>query len=204
MSVINSTAPGYISPSGDFSQHNIQTLGAASALWQDFFAQALTEHGEGQTQGQEPAAGARESATEPSAGSEILAHILMQRLCDVQETEVKPPEPLFLPKAELDLTLLDKAAEPLPEEDVLAQQAHLAFDSRWVRPLVLSHGTEASNPGPAPAPRALHLPIAELDWQLAQTSEPLAQTTLDEQCHALALDLSWMRPVVLNNTRQAV
>ncbi|AIS19712.1 hypothetical protein LT40_20900 [Pseudomonas rhizosphaerae] len=203
MSAINSTAPGYISPIGDFSQHNIQTLGAASALWQDFFAQALTEHCEGRAQGQAPAAAASESATEPSAGSEILAHILLQRLCDVRDTEVKPPEPMFLPKAELELALLDKPAKPLPEQDVLAQQAHLAFDSRWVRPLVLNHGGQVSQPGPAPMPRALHLPIAELDWQLAQASMPLAQETIDEQCHALELDLSWMRPAVLNNIRQA-
>lgn len=203
MSVINSTAPGYISPIGDFSQHNIQTLGAASALWQDFFAQALTEHCEGQAQGQALAAAASESATEPSAGSEILAHILLQRLCDVRDTEVKPPEPMFLPKAELELALLDKPAEPLPEQDVLAQQAYLAFDSRWVRPLVLNHGGQVSQPGPAPMPRALHLPIAELDWQLAQVSMPLAQETIDEQCHALELDMSWMRPAVLNNIRQA-
>lgn len=203
MSVINSTAPGYISPIGDFSQHNIQTLGAASALWQDFFAQALTEHRDGQVQGQAHAAADTASAAEPSAGSEILAHILLQRLCDVRDTEVKPPEPLFLPKAELELTLLDKPSAPLSEEDVLAQQAHLAFDSRWVRPLVLNQGDQSTQPGPGPLPRALRLPIAEFDWQLAQTLVPLAQETISEQCHALDLDLSWMRPAVLNNIRQA-
>jgi hypothetical protein len=203
MSVINSTAPGYISPIGDFSQHNIQTLGAASALWQDFFGQALTEHRDGQVQGQAHAAADTASAAEPGAGSEILAHILLQRLCDVRDTEVKPPEPLFLPKAELEPTLLGKPSAPLSEQDVLAQQAHLAFDSRWVRPLVLNQGAQSSQPGPAPLPRALRLPIAELDWQLAQTPVPLAQETISEQCHALELDLSWMRPAVLNNIRQA-
>lgn len=203
MSVINSTAPGYISPSGDFSQHNIQTLGAASALWQDFFAQALTEHREGQAQGLADVVIASETASEPNAGSEILAHILLQRLCDVRETEIKPPEPLFLPKAELELALLDTPAEPLPEQEVLEQQAHLAFDSRWVRPLVLNQGLQASSPGPTPVPQTLHLPIAEFDWQLVQTPVPLAQETISEQCHALELDLSWMRPAVLNNIRQA-
>ncbi|MBD8826170.1 energy transducer TonB [Pseudomonas sp. CFBP 13602] len=203
MSVINSTAPGYISPIGDFSQHNIQTLGAASALWQDFFAQALTEHCDGQLPGQAHAAADNAAAAEPSAGSEILAHILLQRLCDVRDTEVKPPEPLFLPKAELELTLLDKPSAPLPEQDVLAQQAQLAFDSRWVRPLVLNQGGQSTQPAPAPLPRAMRLPIAELDWQLAQTPVPLAQETISEQCHALDLDLSWMRPAVLNNIRLA-
>ncbi|MBD8731268.1 energy transducer TonB [Pseudomonas sp. CFBP 13710] len=203
MSVINSTAPGYISPIGDFSQHNIQTLGAASALWQDFFAQALTEHCDGQLPGQARAAADNTAAAEPSAGSEILAHILLQRLCDVRDTEVKPPEPLFLPKAELELTLLDKPSAPLPEQDVLAQQAQLAFDSRWVRPLVLNQGGQSTQPAPAPLPRAMRLPIAELDWQLAQTPVPLAQETISEQCHALDLDLSWMRPAVLNNIRLA-
>lgn len=203
MSVINSTAPGYISPIGDFSQHNTQTLGAASALWQDFFAQAMTEHCEGQVQAQESTTDTRESAVEPSAGSETLAHILLQRLCDVQGTEVRPPEPLFLPKAEFELEFLDKPAEPLPEDEVLAQQAHLAFDSSWVRPLVLRCGTQAPEPGPAPMPRALHLPIAELDWELAQAPVPFTEAALIEQLHALQLDTSWTRLAVLNNTRQA-
>ena len=43
MSGILPTSIGYISPKGDFSRHNTQALGGVSHLWQDFFAQAMSE-----------------------------------------------------------------------------------------------------------------------------------------------------------------
>lgn len=205
MSNINSTSLGYLSPVGDFSQHNVQTLGGVSALWHDFFAQAMADEF-----GDQPVA-ARDSVAptvidesiEPVAGSEILAQIMMQRLCDVQETEVKPPEPLFLPMAEFDLDLLDKAAPAFPAEEQVAQQRHLDFDSNWVRPVVMSFGSLPAEPGAGPAPRALRLPIAEFEWDLADPYLPYPEHAISEQQHQLQVDTSWTRPVVLHNVRLA-
>jgi hypothetical protein len=205
MSYINSTSLGYLSPVGDFSQHNVQTLGGASALWHDFFTQAMADQfGEQPTDLQDKSAAISvDDAAEPVAGSELLAQIKMQRLCDVRETEVKPPEPLFLPKAEFELDLLDKAAEPFPVDELAAQQQHLEFDSRWVRPVVMSFGTEPAEPGAGPTPRPLRLPIAEFEWDLADPYLPYPEHALVEQQHQLQVDTSWTRPVVLHNVRLA-
>lgn len=205
MSAINSTSLGYLSPVGDFSQHNTQTLGGVSALWHDFFSQALADQF-----GDQPAstsiqavATTGEEAAEPTAGSDMLADILLQRLCDVQETQVKPSQPLFLPIAEFELDLLDKPGAPFPEAELLAQDSHLAFDTRWVRPVVMAFGSEPGEPGPAPQPRSLHLPIAEFEWELADKYQPYPAPVLAEQQHALQIDTSWTRPVVLHNVRLA-
>jgi hypothetical protein len=69
----------------------------------------------------------------------LLDHIVSQRTCDVTETQVKPPEPLFLPIAEFELDLLDKPFPPFPEEELVAQQKQLDFDTRWARPIVLQN-----------------------------------------------------------------
>ena len=122
MSGILPTSIGYISPHGDFSRHNTQALSGVSHLWQDFFAQALAE----QTSEVVPACGTfppvdLNSPEEPTVGSELHAHIVSQRECDVVETEVRPPEPLFLPIAEFEMELLDKpfAARGARADDAL-------------------------------------------------------------------------------------
>lgn len=205
MSDIHSTSIGYISPIGDFSLRNTQALGGVSQLWQDFFARAMAEQmGDAATPTAEQLAPVPDDGSEPTGGSELLAQIHLQRLCDIHDTEVKPPEPLFLPKAEFELDLLDKAAEPFPADELLAQQQHLEFDSQWVRPIVMSAGQPLAEPGPAPQPRPLHLPIAEFDWDLAdKPGLPFDAPTLAAQQGALAFDTHWARPVVLHNVRLA-
>src|SRR5471030_1111134 len=44
MSDIQSTSVGYISRHGDYGLRNSQALSGVSHLWQDFFAQALSDH----------------------------------------------------------------------------------------------------------------------------------------------------------------
>jgi len=204
MSDILPTSIGYISPVGDYGLHNSQALGGVSHLWQDFFAQALAEQvGEMAIvePGQAPAPVVEDA--EPTGGSEMLAHIHSQRLCDVRDTEVKPPEPLFLPIAEFETELLDKAPEPFPADEIVAQQKHLQFDNEWVRPVVMNVGQAIAEPGPGPQPRHLHLPIAEFEWELADKYVPYAPEQLAEQQKQLDIDLSWARPVVLQNVRLA-
>lgn len=46
---------------------------------------------------------------EPIGGARALALIDAQRACPVHDTIVAPPEPLFLPKAELEAKLLPPA-----------------------------------------------------------------------------------------------
>ena len=84
MSGILPTSIGYISPHGDFSRQNTQALSGVSHLWQDFFAQAMAE----QTSEVVPACGTfppvdLNSPEEPTVGSELHAHIVSQRECDV-------------------------------------------------------------------------------------------------------------------------
>ncbi|MBU5869008.1 hypothetical protein JVV92_20505, partial [Vibrio cholerae O1] len=42
-----------------------------------------------------------------------------QRACPVHDTEVAPPEPLFLPKAELEANLLPPAPEPFSAVELI-------------------------------------------------------------------------------------
>jgi len=140
MSGILPTSIGYVSPHGDFSRHNTQALSGVSHLWQDFFAQALAE----QTSEVVPACGTfppvdLNSPEEPTVGSELHAHIVSQRECDVVETQVRPPEPLFLPIAEFEMELLDKPFPPFPPEEIVEQQKALDFDNGWARPIVLQN-----------------------------------------------------------------
>lgn len=205
MSDIHSTSIGYISPVGDFSLRNTQALGGVSQLWQDFFAQAMAEQlGDAAGTAVDQPVAAIDDGSEPVGGSDLLAQIHLQRLCDVRDTEVKPPEPLFLPKAEFELDLLDKAAEPFPADEMLAQQQHLEFDNEWVRPVVMSAGRPLPEPGPTAQPRALHLPIAEFEWDLAdKPAIPYDAPTLAAQQGALEYDHHWARPIVLHNLRLA-
>jgi hypothetical protein len=49
------------------------------------------------------------------------------------------PRRLPLPIAEFELDLLDKPFPPFPEEELVAQQKQLDFDTRWARPIVLQN-----------------------------------------------------------------
>ncbi|MEJ6816843.1 MULTISPECIES: energy transducer TonB [Pseudomonas] len=205
MSGILPTSIGYISPHGDFSRQNTQALSGVSHLWQDFFAQALAE----QTSEVVPACGTfppvdLSSPEEPTLGSELHAHIISQRECDVVETEVRPPEPLFLPIAEFEMELLDKPFPPFPPEELKAQQEQQDFDSSWVRPIVINNGQPTPEPGPAPQKKPLYLPIAEFDLDLLQKPfPPFPPEEIAEQQKALDFDNGWARPIVLQNLRLA-
>ncbi|UVM57099.1 energy transducer TonB [Pseudomonas sp. B21-012] len=196
---------GYISPVGDYGRHNTQALGGVSHLWQDFFARALAEQ-----QGQEDAAKAVATEQfdkftgEPLGGSQVLAQIHNQRLCDVHDTELAPPEPLFLPIAELEPQLLEKLAPPFSAAELIEQQRQLDISNTWVRPVVMSQGHPLPEPGPAPQAKPLYLPIAEFDMDLLDKApEPFDDATMAVQQSQLDFDNRWARPVVLNNVRIA-
>ena len=159
------------------------------------------QHSQADTQADASPA-ATDTAAEPTAGSDWLAQINMQRLCDVKGTEVVPAKPLFLPIAEFDTDLLDKAAPPFDCEELAAQQQQLDFESSWVRPLLLNAGQEPAEPGAAPRPRPLNLPIAEFQWELAdKAAEPFDSQTLAQQQTDLEFDQHWAAPIVLQNLR---
>ncbi|SDQ96430.1 hypothetical protein SAMN05216487_4945 [Pseudomonas sp. UC 17F4] len=196
---------GYISPVGDYGRHNTQALGGVSHLWQDFFARALAEQ-----QGQEDAAKAVATEQfdkvtgEPLGGSQVLAQIHNQRLCDVHDTELAPPEPLFLPIAELEPELLEKLAPPFSAAELIEQQRQLDISNTWVRPVVMSQGHPLPAPGPAPQAKPLYLPIAEFEMDLLDKApEPFDDATMAVQQSQLDFDNRWARPVVLNNVRIA-
>ncbi|MCP3749685.1 energy transducer TonB [Pseudomonas sp. SBB6] len=196
---------GYISPVGDYGRHNTQALGGVSHLWQDFFARALAEQ-----QGQEDAAKAMAAEQfdkvtgEPLGGSQVLAQIHSQRLCDVHDTELAPPEPLFLPIAELEPELLEKLAPPFSAAELIEQQRQLDISNTWVRPIVMSQGQPLPEPGPAPQAKPLYLPIAEFEMDLLDKArEPFDEATMAVQQSQLDFDNRWARPVVLNNVRIA-
>ncbi|MBD9439305.1 MULTISPECIES: energy transducer TonB [Pseudomonas] len=205
MSEIQRTSIGYISPYGDFGLKNSQALSGVSHLWQDFFAQALAD----QSGDVVPASldfppVDLESPVEPTVGSELLAHIISQRECDVKDTEVKPPEPLFLPIAEFEMDLADKPFPPFPADEIVAQQKQQDFESGWVRPIVLANGQALPVPGAAPQPRPLHLPIAEFELDLLDKPfPPYPPEELAEQQKNFDFDIGWARPIVLQNLRIA-
>jgi hypothetical protein len=205
MSDIQRTSIGYISPHGDFGLRNSQALSGVSHLWQDFFARALAD----QSGDVVPASldfppVDLDSPVEPTVGSELLAHIISQRECDVKETEVRPPEPLFLPIAEFEMDLADKPFPPFPSEEIVAQQKQQDFESGWVRPIVLTAGQPLPEPGAAPQPRPLHLPIAEFELDLLDKPfPPFSPQELVEQQKQLDFDNGWARPIVLQNLRIA-
>lgn len=205
MTDILQLSSGYLSPVGDYGRHNTQALGGVSHLWQDFFARALAEQ---QREGTEADAVAIEqfdkTTGEPLGGSQVLAQIHTQRLCNVQDTELAPPEPLFLPIAEFEPELLEKLAPPFSDVELIEQQRQLDISNTWVRPVVMSQGHPLAEPGPGPAPKALYLPIAEFEMDLLDKApEPFDEPTLVAQQSALDFDVRWARPVVLNNVRIA-
>ena len=205
MTDILQLSSGYLSPVGDYGRHNTQALGGVSHLWQDFFARALAEQ-----QGQEDAAKAMAAEQfdkvtgEPLGGSQVLAQIHSQRLCDVHDTELAPPEPLFLPIAELEPELLEKLAPPFSAAELIEQQRQLDISNTWVRPIVMSQGQPLPEPGPAPQAKPLYLPIAEFEMDLLDKApEPFDEATMAVQQSQLDFDNRWARPVVLNNVRIA-
>jgi len=203
MSDIRNTSIGYLSPTGDYGLRNSQALSGVSHLWQDFFARALAEQvGDAADVKNVPAQLPVDGPVEPTAGAELLAQIVDQRQCDVKDTPVRPPEPLFLPIAEFDLDLL-KRPVPYPPEEVVAQQKQQDFESGWVRPIVLTAGQPLPAPGPAPQARPLHLPIAEFELDLLEPHVPFDEETLVKQQKAMDYDLNWARPLVAQNLRLA-
>lgn len=193
----------YLSPVGNYGRQNTQALAGVSHLWQDFFARAMEEqHGEEDTGGFQAPALYDEVSGEPIGGARVLAQIQMQRLCDVRETEIAPPEPLFLPKAEFETELLENAPEPFGAAELIEQQRQLDLNNSWLRPVVMTQGHAPHEPGPGATPRPLYLPIAEFDLDLLDKApEPYGDATLAEQQSALEFDHHWARPVVLNNVR---
>ncbi|KQN49867.1 energy transducer TonB [Pseudomonas sp. Leaf48] len=205
MSDIQPTITGFISPYGDYNLRNTQALSGVSHIWQDFFARALADQsGEVLPESLNFPPVDLDSPIEPTVGSELLAHIVSQRLCDVQDNEVRPPEPLFLPIAEFEMDLADKPLPPFPADEIVAQQKQQDFDSGWVRPIVLNAGQPVPLAGPAPQPRALHLPIAEFELDLLDKPfPPFSPEELVEQQKQLDFDNGWARPIILQNLRIA-
>ena len=193
----------YLSPVGNYGRQNTQALGGVSHLWQDFFARAMAE------QQEEPVDSVSQSfvqydqsSGEPIGGARALALIDAQRACPVHDTIVAPPEPLFLPKAELEANLLPPAPEPFSAVELIEQQRQLDISNSWLRPVVMSQGHPIAEPGPGPAPRSLFLPIAEFETNLLDPApEPFDDATLAKQQNDLEFDIHWARPVVLNNVR---
>ncbi|MGH8384182.1 MAG: energy transducer TonB [Pseudomonas sp.] len=206
MSDIQPTITGFISPYGDYNLRNTQTLSGVSHIWQDFFARALAEQSGDEVLPESlnfPAVDI-ESPVEPTVGSDLLAHIVSQRECDVQDNEIRPPEPLFLPIAEFEMDLADKPFPPFPDDEIVAQQQQQNFESGWVRPIVLTAGQPLPEAGPAPQPRPLRLPIAEFELDLLDKPfPPFSPEELVEQQKALDFDSGWARPIVLQNLRLA-
>ncbi|MFJ3373072.1 energy transducer TonB [Pseudomonas sp. NPDC086251] len=199
------TITGFISPYGDYNLRNTQALSGVSHLWQDFFARALADQsGEVLPESLNFPPVDLGSPVEPTVGSDLLAHIVSQRECDVKDTEVRPPEPLFLPIAEFEMDLADKPFPPFPAEEIVAQQQQQNFESGWVRPIVLTAGQPVPEAGPAPQPRPLHLPIAEFELHLLDKPfPPFSPEELVEQQKQLDFDNGWARPIILQNLRIA-
>lgn len=200
------TPTGFVRPVGNFSQRNVQTLSGNSALWQDFFARAQAER-----RGDVPADGSAEVFTlpevigpdgEPLSGSQTLQEIQLQRNLPISDRQLLPPEPLFLPKAEFDTSLLPPPNTPYPPQDIAQQQYELQFDEAWARPVVMKYGKPIPTPGPGPAPRSLYLPIAEFDASLLPPpNTPYPPEEMANQQFELQFDEAWARPVVLGNIR---
>ncbi|QXH45840.1 energy transducer TonB [Pseudomonas xanthosomatis] len=193
----------YLSPVGNYGRQNTQALGGVSHLWQDFFARAMAEQQEPEVDSVSQALVQYDQQSgEPIGGAKALALIEIQRALPVQDTIVAPPEPLFLPKAELEAKLLPPAPEPFSALELIEQQRQLDISNSWLRPVVMSQGHPADEPGPAPATRPLFLPIAELERNLLDPApEPFDEATLAKQQNDLEFDTHWARPVVLNNVR---
>jgi hypothetical protein len=191
---------------GDYSVRNTETLSGVTQLWQDAFARAMAQQVDDNagTTPRYSAVVATDSMTgEPIAGAKTLSKIVEQRECPVQDTEIAPPEPLFLPIAEFEWDLA-KPAEPFSAAEMIEQQRNLEIDSSWVRPTVLNPYDDSVDPGPGPQPRPLFLPIAEFEWDLAdKPATPYSTEEMTKQQRHLEFDNGWARPIVLQNLRIA-
>ena len=196
---------GVLPTHNHYGLRNTQALAGVSHVWQDFFARALAEQlGETPDALAAKAPAPADPTVEPSEGADLLSQILTQRECDVTDTEIAPPEPLFLPIAEFETELLPPPATPFPPEEIVAQQRQQNFENGWVRPIVLTAGQPLPEPGPAPEPRALHLPIAEFELDLLPpAATPYPTEELIAQQKALDFDYYWARPLIANNLRLA-
>jgi hypothetical protein len=192
---------------GDYSVRNTQTLSGVTQLWQDAFARAMAQQVDdnaGETPEYSAVAATDNQTGEPIAGATALDKIVEQRECPVQDKEIAPPEPLFLPIAEFEWDLADKPAKPFTAMEMIEQQRNLEFDDNWVRPTVLNPYDDSVEPGPGPQPRPLFLPIAEFEWNLAdKPATPFSAEEMTEQQRHLAFDNGWARPIVLQNLRLA-
>ncbi|WP_296178456.1 energy transducer TonB [Pseudomonas sp. UBA1879] len=208
MSDIQQTSPiGYLTYVGDYSVRNTETLSGVTQLWQDAFARAMAQQvDDNATTPSEYSviAATTDSMTgEPVAGARTLGKIVEQRECPVVDTEIAPPEPLFLPIAEFEWDLA-KRPVPFSASEMIEQQRNLEIDSSWVRPTVLNPYDDSVDPGPGPQPRPLFLPIAEFEWDLAdKPATPYSAEEMTEQQRHLEFDNGWARPIVLQNLRIA-
>jgi hypothetical protein len=207
MSDIQTSSIGYLSYAGDYSVRNTETLSGHTQLWQDAFARAMAQQVDDNAGDAVEFSSmlATDSMTgEPIAGARTLGKIVAQRELPVEDKQIAPPEPLFLPIAEFEWDLADKPAVPFSASELIAQQRNLDFDSGWVRPTVLNPYDDSVDPGPGPAPRPLFLPIAEFEWDLAdKPAVPYSSEEVTEQQRNLEFDNGWARPVVLQNLRIA-
>src|ERR1700712_3217522 len=208
MSDIQQTSSiGHLTYAGDYSVRNTETLSGVTQLWQDAFARAMAQQVDdnaGSTPEYSTVAATDSMTGEPVAGATTLSKIVQQRDCPVEDKEIAPPEPLFLPIAEFEWDLADNPAVPFSASELIAQQRHLEFDSSWVRPTVLNPYDDSVIPGPGPQPRPLFLPIAEFEWDLAdKPATPYSSEEMTEQQRSLEFDNGWARPIVLQNLRIA-
>ena len=191
MSDIQPTITGFISPYGDYSLRNTQALSGVSHIWQDFFARALADQsGEVLPESLNFPPVDLDSPVEPTVGSELLAHIVSQRECDVKDTEVRPPEPLFLPIAEFEMDLADKPFPAVPggrnrRSTSNNRTSKAAGFARWCSP----PASLCQKPGPAPQPRPLHLPIAEFELHLLDKPFPpfSPEELVEQQKHSTSI-----------------
>ena len=140
MSDIHCAPIGFIAPIGDFGRHNSQITGSVNHLWKDFYAQALAEQsGTDALAAMDAELPASTENAEPRGGTHLLGTIVIQRHCEVQDTELSPPEALFLPIAEFELDLLPPPAEPFDAMTLIEQQRAMDFDLGWARPLVVNN-----------------------------------------------------------------
>jgi hypothetical protein len=97
-----SSSIGYLSYAGDYSVRNTETLSGVTQLWQDAFARAMAQQVDDNAATPAPyraIATTDNSTGEPIAGAAVLGKIVEQRECSVQDKEIAPPEPLFLPSS---------------------------------------------------------------------------------------------------------
>lgn len=204
MSGILPTSIGYISPHGDFSRHNTQALSGVSHLWQDFFARALAE----QSSEVVPACGTfppvdLNSPQEPTIGSELHAHIVSQRECNVVETRASARAVVPADRRVRD-GVARQAVPTVPAGGTQSPAGTAGFRQQLGPPDRDQQWSANARTRPAPQKKPLYLPIAEFDLDLLQKPyPPFPPEEIVEQQKALDFDNGWARPIVLQNLRLA-